>query len=76
MRMVQEIVKQGNDLIINGVYHYLNDYFCEKVDDKSIHISVDDPETIRLFECDYTVINLETATTADELATLFGLTIQ
>lgn len=72
---LQQIYVNGSSITINGIAHVLNLDFCQKVDTYSIHISLDANETIRLFECTYTMVNGEMATDAENLATLFGLTI-
>lgn len=73
MSTIQYITKNGTNLLINDIPHVLNTNFCERVDSYSIHISLDENETIRLFECQYTIINNETSSDAEGLATLFGL---
>ena len=75
MRSIQEILVIGTQIFINDVEHTLNTDFYEVVDNTSVHISLDANETIRLFECAYTIVNGETAQTAEELLTLFGLQI-
>ena len=75
MRSIQEILVIGTQIFINDVEHTLNTDFYEVVDNTSVHISLDENQTIRLFECAYTIVNGETAQTAEELLTLFGLQI-
>lgn len=72
---IQIIEITGSDIIINNVQHILNTDFCEKVDDTSIHISLDSNMNIRLFECAYTIVNGASYITAEELANSLGLTI-
>lgn len=76
MMTVQNIIKNDLELIINGISHTLNTDFYEVVDSKSVHISLDSNKNIRIFECAYTIINGETAQTADGLLSLFGLIIE
>jgi len=75
MRTIQEILVNDTYININGIDHTLNLDFCQYVDEQSIHISLDANQTIRLFECAYTVVNGDMATDAYRLAQLFGLTI-
>jgi hypothetical protein len=76
MMTVQNIIKNDLELIINGISHTLNTDFYEVVDSQSVHISLDSNKNIRIFECAYTIINGETAQTADGLLSLFGLIIE
>lgn len=70
-----EITQNNNNLVIYGKNHILNNDFVEKVDQDSIHISIDNTQTIRLFSCKNTKINGLLANNAEELANLFGLSI-
>jgi hypothetical protein len=76
MMTVQNIIKNDLQLIINGISHELNTDFFEVVDSQSVHISLDSNKNIRIFECAYTIINGETAQTAEGLLSLFGLIIE
>lgn len=72
---MQNITINGTSITINNVDHTLNLDFYQIVDDYSIHISLDTNETIRLFDCQNTTVNGNTAQNSNDLLILFGFTI-